>query len=76
MSLCAGGGEGPAALHEAYAGGQSGLCAVPLVGLRRQEIPGCTGTPGRLAAGGTHTYGDATYTAVMFRYTNYRIKGQ
>lgn len=55
MCLCAGGGEGTAALHEPYAGGQSGLRAVPLVGLWRREIPGCTGTPGRPAAGGTHT---------------------
>lgn len=51
-----GGGEGAAALHEPYAGGQSGLCSVPLVGLWRQEVPGRTGTPGRPAAGGIHTY--------------------
>lgn len=51
-----GGGEGTAALHEPHAGGQSGLCAVPLVGLQRQEISGRTGTPVQPATGGTHTY--------------------
>lgn len=45
MSVCAGGGDGAAALHDPYAGGQSGLCPVPLVGLQRQKIPGCTGAP-------------------------------
>lgn len=58
----AGGGEGAAALHEPYAGGQSGLCSVPLVGLWRQEVPGRAGTPGRPAAGGTHTYVHTLYT--------------
>ena len=56
VSVCAGGGESAAALHDPYAGGQSGLCSVPLVGLQRQEIPGRTGTPVRPAAGRTHTY--------------------
>lgn len=45
VCVCAGSGEGTAVLHGPYAGGQSGLCSVPLVGLQRQEIPGRTGTP-------------------------------
>lgn len=42
MCLCAGGEEGAAMLHDPHAGGQSGLCSVPLVGLHGQEVPGRT----------------------------------